>query len=294
MKKITLTTLVAAMAAATTAQAAYIESGVEHEFYNSEFRAENDNVLPYLAAGFNPVADLPLTVGFKHSDKQMVNDQAAVNAGKADRARQEYMVTYKHSFNDAFTVAPMFAIRHDNNELSIGKKGHATEYRFHPNMSYQLDDTFALALDGFIAPVKIVDSVNAKNTSALKSELDFRLNVALNDTQSARVSFYNEAAKADGQDKGNNEWQLRAMFTQKFGDLTVTPFVRYDLSRDLENTNKATESKLRHRAGITGSYKLQDNLAVVFEGNYQAEQENQKGDFNKARVFTKVGLNYSF
>jgi len=87
-----------------------------------------------------------LTLAFKHSNKQKIE-------GTGDRARQEYMVSYQYSATESFTFAPMLAIRHDNLEGDI----HSTEWRFHPNMSYKLDDTFNLALDGFVAPVKRVD-----------------------------------------------------------------------------------------------------------------------------------------
>jgi len=125
--------------------------------------------------------------------------------------------------------------------------------------------------------------------------------MTLSKTQTARVSFYNEANSLDGVEKkdtvkGVNEWQLRLMFTQQVNDFSLTPYARFDLDRKLDVEQGDREKKLRHRVGLLGSYKLQDNLSLIYDVNYQVEQsrENSESKYDKNRMFYKLAINYSF
>lgn len=304
MTKLTLTTLAMAMAASTFANAAYIDLGVEQEYYNDDFK-NSDNVMPYLGAGFKPSADSSLAFSFKFSDKQTIastkhaEDANGLFGFSSDRGRQDYAVSYTYNVSDAFTIMPKLTIRHDNFSFN---DTHATEYRMHPNMSYKMNDMITLAFDGFVAPVKLKstdpkDKANRKSTSDLKHEADFRVNMTFNDTQSARVSLYNEAAKLEAKDSTVNEWQLRLVYAHKFADLTVSPYARIDLSRDLTVANNSV-APIRHRAGVNGKYNLGNDFAVVFDVNYQAEKTfnvtTETRGVNKSRMFYNIAINYTF
>lgn len=86
------------------------------------------------------------------------------------------------------------------------------------------------------------------------------------------------------------------MFTQQVNDFSLTPYARFDLDRKLDVEQGDREKKLRHRVGLLGSYKLQDNLSLIYDVNYQVEQsrENSESKYDKNRMFYKLAINYSF
>ncbi len=303
---------VSALVMSGFAHAGFIEVGFEFEEHNSEY-ASSDLFMPYLAAGFQPNADTPLHFQFKFSDKQALEQSDLNGHGVSnDRGRQEYIVYYTHQVNEKFTISPRLNIRH--NEYSH-KDTRDTEWRIYPNMSYQLNDTFSLALDGFLAPVTGKDEVRnpglvpdprqahkRESYTDYKHELDFRVNMHINDQQSARVSFYNEQSKKEGvvdtAQKSMDEWQLRLLYTHQSERLSVSPFARINLSREFENAEGTTKDQGRLRLGVAGTYQLNNDFDLAYEVNHQSEEQrdwdNSVSNVDKDRMFYKLAVKYNF
>ncbi|WP_087024809.1 hypothetical protein [Thaumasiovibrio subtropicus] len=310
MKRTTLLP-VAALVMSSFAQAGFIELGFEMEDHNSA-HSSSDMFMPYLAAGIQPFADTPLHVQFKFSDKQASEQSGAEgNTYSNDRGRQEYIVFYHYQVNDQFTFSPRLNIRH--NEYSHNDT-RDTEWRIYPNMTYKLNDTFSLALDGFIAPVTAKDEyrgvekeprsgADRHSYNDYKHELDFRLNMTFNESQSARISFYNEQSKAKGVEHTNaqetmDEWQLRMIYTHNFDRLSISPFARINLHREFENGMGETKKEARNRFGVFGAYQMNNDFDLVYEVYHQNEErkgwDNVQNATDRDRMFYKLAVKYSF
>ncbi|MBC7001188.1 hypothetical protein BIZ37_01350 [Photobacterium sp. BZF1] len=291
------------------AQAGYVELGAEYEDFNSSHN-HNDFVMPYLATGFTPVADLPLHFAFKFSDKQATRTSTDATSGREfsnDRSRQEYIVWYDYDVTDKFTFSPRLNIRH--NEYSQTNT-HDTEWRIHPNMTYAYSDMVTLALDGFVAPVtaKSVsrgnDTGNLNNYTDYLHELDFQVRTQLNESQAFRASIYSEYKKTSNTTLASEadtmeEWQLRLIYSHQFDRFSISPFARLNLKRDFKNAVGEKKDQARNRYGVFGDYLLTSNMNVVYEAYYQSEEQKnyqneslEIGDQDK--MFYKLGLRYNF
>ncbi|MGR5066210.1 hypothetical protein [Photobacterium sp. DNB22_13_2] len=310
MKKLKLLPVAAFLALSGAAQAGYVEIGSEYEDFNSA-HDQNDFLMPYLAAGFTPVADLPLHFAFKFSDKQATrtsfdeNDKAFSN----DRSRQEYIVWYDYDVTDKFTFSPRLNIRH--NEYSHNNT-HDTEWRIHPNMAYAYNDMVTLALDGFVAPVTAKSNARGDdqtqggqhNYNDYLHELDFQVRTQLNESQAFRASIYSEYKKTSNTTLANEadtmeEWQLRLIYSHQFDRFSVSPFARLNLKRDFKDAVGNKKDQARNRYGIFGDYLLSSNMNVVYEAYYQSEEQknyqNVSSDIgDQDKMFYKLGLRYNF
>ena len=297
----------AAMGMAATASAGYFEIGSEFEDYNGNYSG-SDFVLPYMAIGGNPIEGSAFSAELKTSYRQMTDNAAARSS---NRYRQEITVGYSWGFGD-FTFAPRYRLRQN---FYNDKRDY--EHRIYPNMSYRLNDTFSLQLDGFVAPVQAKRQAARGTDTGLndyvdyKHELDMRVNTQLSETQRLTVSLYNEygrttdLSKADAANDGDetrnaNEWQLRLVYTQNFGDFSLTPFARIGLSKKAQKVDGYKLNENRHRFGLAGSYKLSSDLSLVGETYFQTQkQQDREADqtvdlSNKNMMFYKVGVRYSF
>ena len=300
----------AAMGMAATASAGYFEIGTELESFNSDY-SSSDMVLPYMAVGGNPIEGTPFSAELKTSYRQ--RNESAARGG--NRYRQDITVGYSWDFGD-FVFAPRYRLRQDF--MNSGSRTY--EHRFFPNMSYRLNDTFSLQLDGFVAPVQQKrvsargeDAANGEtigNYTDYKQEFDVRLHTQLSETQRLTVSVFNEYSKnskmtsaQDGQDQlSASEWQLRVVYSQNFGDFSLTPFARFGLSNKSERVNKEKFDQNRHRFGLAGTYRLSSDLSLVGETYYQTQnQQGFIGDTTQVEdrndrnmMFYKLGVRYSF
>ena len=296
----------AAMGMAATASAGYFEMGAEIEDYNGEHGAETF-YLPYVTVGGNPIEDSSFTAELKTSQRMM---DAYGRRSTHNRHRNDITIGYTFQYGD-FTFNPRY--RQRQNFLASGARDF--EHRLFPNMSYRLNDTFSLQLDGFVAPVQKKHQ-EARGTDAgdqlhdyvdYKHELEMRLNTQLSESQRLTVSIYNEYGRttdlsknvADDADKTRNanEWQLRLVYSQNFGDFSLTPFARIGLNKTAQKVEGYKLDENRHRFGISGSYKLASDLSLVGETYFQTQhQENKAGEelSSKNYMFYKVGVRYSF
>ncbi|PSW20251.1 hypothetical protein C9I98_09355 [Photobacterium sanctipauli] len=303
IKKLLAASIIAGLS--TTATAGTIEIGSEVEELNSEYKT-SDFMLPYLKATAQPFEGVPLTISFKFSDRQMFEDEVAANG----RARQEYGIDYVAYAGEKFTFAPGFWLRH--NEYA-GKNTTDTEYRIYPNMSYQLNDTFKVALNGFFAPhsqtttPRGADIANAEDGerfdySDYKHELDFQLHTAINDKSKFVTSFYNEYVKTNDVTMADeqalmNEWQLRLVYTYNFDNFSVSPFARINLHRSFENGAGEEKDQARNRFGVKGGYNFANDLTLVYEVYTQTEEKNNydnTSDVDQDKMFYKLGVKYDF
>ena len=266
-------------------------------------------LLPYVGVGFNPIEGSALFVGAKFSQRKMDASSARINT----RDRQEFTVGYSFDLNDQLTFSPKVTARHNS---YAAKNTRDTEWRIFPNMSYQLNDTFSLALDGFLAPVgardeaRGSDAVDASESDRFdytdyKHELEFRLNTRLADDKRLMTSFYNEFSRKYGHSASSttetqrNEWQLRVVYTQDFGNFSLSPFARITLHREAQNNINQTKDELRNRFGVVGNYNLTNQLDLVGEIYHQFENQRDwtntaVDDGKKRMMFYKVGLKYNF
>lgn len=302
----------AAMGMAATASAGYFEIGAEIEDYNGTYGDESF-YLPYVTIGGNPIEGSSFTAELKTSQRMM---DAYGERNSKNRYRNDITIGYTFQHGD-FTFNPRY--RQRQNFLSSGAR--EFEHRFFPNMTYRLNDTFSLQLDGFLAPVQKKNQAARGTDSAdgrhdyvdYKHELDMRLNTQLSETQRLTVSIYNEYGRTTDLEKGieaddghktrnANEWQLRLVYTQNFGDFSLTPFARIGLSKKNQNVNGAKLNENRHRFGLAGSYRLSSDLSLVGETYFQTRKKQEydrinhsvSDTHNQNMMFYKVGVRYSF
>ena len=296
---------------AMSASAGYIEMGSEFEAYEGD-HSGNSFFLPYMAMGVNPIEGSPLSISAKFSQRYM--DES--DARGSNRARQEITAGYSFDIIDRFTFNPMIRVRHNNYDHSPDGN-RETEWRIFPNMSYAINDTFTVALEGFVAPVASRTSADRSVEGGVedgnfdytdyKHELEYQLHTRIADDKRLTTSFYNEFSKKDGYtsdnpdaEKKRNEWQLRLVYTQDFGNFTLSPFARITLHRKATSASGETKDEIRNRAGIAGSYTLNEDLSLVSE-IYRQEENKRDWDGShddkggtKAYMFYKVGIRYSF
>lgn len=287
------------------ASAGYFEIGTEVETYNSAY--ENDNIyLPYVAVGGNPIEGSPFFAELKTSYRQY---DSSVNRADSNRYRQDITVGYSWSFGD-FTFSPKYVLRQD----FMGDASRTYEHRISPNMSYRINDTFSLALDGFFAPVQAKNQATRGNDTENKDyndhkyEFDIRLDTQISETQSFTASVYTEYGKTTDLNENDahrqenvEEWQLRLIYNHNFGNFTLSPFARIGLSRDVETVSGKTLDENRHRYGVTGSYHLTSDMTLVGEIYYQTQGLENVNDNSKIysaddknMMFYKVGVLYNF
>ena len=300
----------AAMGMAATASAGYFEIGAEIEDYNGNAGPETF-YLPYVTVGGNPIEGSSFTAELKTSQR-MMDDFGSRSA--SNRHRNDITIGYTFQYGD-FTFNPRY--RQRQNFLASGVREY--EHRIFPNMSYRLNDTFSLQLrDGFVAPVQKknvaargTDTADRNDYVDYKHEFDMRLNTQLSDSQRLTVSIYNEYGRttdlsknvaADAESTRNaNEWQLRMVYTQNFGDFSLTPFVRIGLSKKDQTVDGTKKDLNRHRFGLAGSYNLTNDLSLVGETYFQTQKQQDYtvaggivDESNKNYMFYKVGVRYSF
>ena len=298
----------ATAAMAMSASAGYFEIGAEIEDYNG-VHGDGDFYLPYVTVGGNPIEGSSFTAELKTSQRIMDASDARASS---NRYRNDITIGYTFQHGD-FTFNPRYRQRQN-----FYANSRDYEHRFFPNMSYRLNDTFSLQLDGFVAPVH-KKRQSARGTDSAdqlhdyvdyKHEFDMRLNTQLSETQRLTVSVYNEysrttelskSAANDGDTTRNaNEWQLRVVYSQNFGDFTLTPFARFGLSKTAQKVEGYKLDENRHRFGIAGSYKLSSDLTLVGETYFQTQNQeswngtNTVSDSDKNMMFYKVGVRYSF
>lgn len=282
----------------------FVEIGSEYEDYQGSFDSTNTFMLPYLAAGFQPSENIPFHMFFKYSNQNFSGDSSQ---GKGGRDRQEYGFQYRWKVTDNFDFNPQLIIRHNHYNKT---QEHDTEWRIFPNMSYKINDKFKISLDGFIAPHtqsvkdRTGETSNRKHYTDYKHELDFRLHTQFNDNSGLITSFYNEHFKANDlpTDSSNtesmDEWQLRLVYSHIIGDLTVQPFARIPLKRTFESASGEQKDQSRLRIGFMGRYKIDTNLALVYEVYGQTEEQvnfdQTTNPEDRDYMFYKLGINYTF
>ncbi|PSW22108.1 hypothetical protein C9I98_02260 [Photobacterium sanctipauli] len=290
----------ASLLASSSAMAAYVEIGNEYEDWGDQ--PQRTNTMPYVAFEFNPLDDSSLFLYANFSYRHMdLSDERTWN----NRARQDLALGFSEWYEDiGLWWGPKLQIR---NEM-YANDTRRTEYRFYNNLAYRLAEDYELILDGFIAPVGTKnrprgedcvgengcqDSANndrRENYWDYYHELDFGLRTQLAWDKTLQTTLYSEVSKQNGFGGDNRdweenkrvEWQLRINYTQRFNDLTLTPFVRYTFHREAESVGYGNKDELRIRAGLWGDYKLDDKSKIVFETYYQTEdKENFEDDWNQ-------------
>lgn len=303
-----------AVAAATmgmiaSASAGYFEIGSEMESFNSAYETDSF-YLPYVIVGGNPIEGSNFRAELKTSYRQYDSSE---KRNSSNRYRQDITVGNSWSFGD-FTFSPQYRLRQDF--MSSGSRTY--EHRIFPNMSYRINDTFSVALDGFIAPVQAKhqgargsdhsSDSSAFNYNDYKHEFDVRLHTQISDTQRLTVSVFSEYSKTNdlNQNDGHRqeemeEWQLRMVYSHNFGDFTLAPFARIGLSRDVETVSGKTLDETRHRYGVSGFYNLSPEVTLVGEVYRQTQVQegvNDGGEIysrdDKNMMFYKLGVRYNF
>ncbi|MGF1722967.1 hypothetical protein L4D20_23430 [Vibrio kyushuensis] len=307
-----LAALIASFSASAIASGS-IEVGTEYEDYNSNY-SHNDLLLPYLYTSFSPLPDSPLRVGVRFNDRQMMNQIMPEdgNPYRNDRSRQEYLVSYRYNVTDNFTFSPGFRIRHEEYSQNDTRR---TEWRVYPNMTYQVNDTVSLGVDGFIAPISADMGARGNDQNSAQPndrfdytdylhELDFRFMTKFSDVSrltTSLMSVYNKiggVANA-GELETRNELQLRFVYRHQFGDLTLSPFARIGLLRDDTDAVGNEREHIRHRFGVNGSYVMTNELDLTFGLNWQTEDQRDWSNNDVAagaveRMVYQLGVRYNF
>ena len=299
----------ATMGMITFASAGHFEIGSEVESFNSAYE-DKSLYLPYVTIGGNPIKGSDFHAELKTSYSQ--HDSSA-KRDSSNRYRHDILVGNTWSSGD-FTFAPEYLLRQDF--MSDGSRIY--EHRIFPNMSYRINDTFSLGLDGFVALVQAKrqeargsdhnSDSSVFNYNDYKHEFDFCLDTRISDTQLFTVSVFTEYGKINDMNENDEhrqetaeEWQLRLIYSHNFGNFTLEPFVRIGLSRDVETISGKTLDEKRHRYGVAGSYQLTPEVTLVGEvyGQTQGlEGVNTDGEIyskdDKNMMFYKIGVNYTF
>ena len=285
----------AAMGMVATASAGYFEVGTEVESYGSDYSAASDLALPYMAIGGNPIEGSALSLGLKTSHREMTGSSTARSS---NRYRQDMSIGYSIE-SGAFTFKPGYLLRYES--YQDGSRN--VEHEFMPNMSYTLNDTVSLSLDTMVGVMQKsrlngrggdLGSDNSYND--FKYEVLAAVNTRLSDTQNLAVSIFTEGedlSDVTGSEyEGFANWQLRLVYSQNFGDLTLTPYTRIGLSNKAKNANGDKTDQVAQRVGLAASYKLDTDLSLFGETYYQTAKNGDEADKNM--MYYKAGVRYNF
>ena len=286
MKSFSSLFLVGCFSAMPLYASSFIELGNEYEeFYKERHRS---NTMPYLAVQFKPIEDSSMFVYGNFSYRHMMRKD---ERPWGERGRQDLAIGWSHGY-DNFWWGPQFQVR---NEM-YSNDTRRTEWRIYNNFTYYLSENTDFFHWGFISPVsnrtnhaRGSDKVECDNMGDCKEsdrfeyldyyhELEFGLRHRLRWDKQLELVLYSEISKNSdlkkGQDnawsdKGYDEWQVRVNYTQKFGDFTITPFVRHSFYRKFHSVDEGGKENLRTRVGVWGDYKIRDSLKLIYEVYHQ-------------------------
>lgn len=295
----------------STAFAGSISIGQEREYFiSSGDRNKIDSAQNYVEVNFNPIERLNVFVKGAYRDQLQEASRQSRN-----RARQEVKIRYNFGTYGNWSFNPGFDWKMDNYG-SHPMNTREFEYKFVPQMSYRINDTYSIGIDGFIGIVEHYrgargDDLNDPNHGSkrytyydYKHEFEPRLNIRVNSHSNLSLRLFNEYSK-ESKKKGTEdfsqlygrEWQFRAQWSQAFNNWNYRVFVRPPSSRDRINVDGSVRNDSRWRAGAAGSYSVLNDLNVFWEVYYDAEKQyHWDGSFNKEaeKVFFKFGLQHRF
>lgn len=311
----------------SSAYAANVELGFENEQYTSKYKT-SDVFMPYVATSFDPIDGSSLNVSMKYLFQDQYGKKDATTEKdkfKTDRDRIEVYVKGYTWKNGNFAFSPQAGFRYEawdiNYNGNTGKQDkRKLELRFFPNMTYKVNDQVSLYLSGFVAPVFMeTKQESRKDDSYVKGELSTNnyygdyyhelqllgVKYKIDDSNTVWSSIYNERKYSEHASK-YDRWQWRVGYDLKAtNDLSISPFVRYDLQYKEENIESIkfvkdhgkSRNKDELRIGSGFNYKATSTVNIVGEIYWQtAKVESYSGvsSDDKNRMFYKLGVRKTF
>lgn len=319
--------LVSLILLSSSAYAANVELGFENEKYTSKYKTSNV-FMPYVATNFDPIDGSSLSISMKYMYQNQYGKKDGATEKdrfKTDRDRIEVVAKGYTWKNGDFAFSPQVGFRYEawdidyqNNTSKQDKR--RLELRFYPNMTYKINDQVSLYLSGFVGPVFMeTKQESRKDNGYVKGNLgtntyygDYYQELQLlgvkykiNNDNTVWTSIYNERKYSEYASK-YDRWQLRVGYDLKAtSDLTINPFVRYDLHYSEENTENIDFSKDHGksrdkdelRIGSGFNYKATSTVSLLGEVYWQtAKVESYSGvtSDDKNRMFYKLAVRKTF
>lgn len=310
-----------------SAGAANVELGFENEQYTSKYKT-SDVFMPYVATSFDPVDGSSLNVSMKYLYQNQYGKKDGTTPKEkfqSDRDRIEvYVKGYTWKQGD-FAFAPQAGFRYEAWDIDyVNNTGRQDkrklEVRLFPNMTYKINDAVSLYLSGFLGPVFVEtkqqsrkdDNYNSKNLGTNHYNGDYYQELQLlgvkykiNGENTVWTSIYNERKYSEYASK-YDRWQWRVGYDLKAtSDLSINPFVRYDLHYKEENIESRkfakdagkSRNKDELRIGSTFNYKATSTVNIVGEVYWQTarvEKYTGESEDDKNRMFYKLGVRKTF
>lgn len=308
-----------------------IEVGFETEdFLNNDSNPGNktysrdSNIAPYVAFGIQPIASQPLKLDIKYMYQYQYGREKGLDYNgkfKTNRNRLDFAAGgYSWKAGD-YAFSPKIGFRYEtfdiNERSSSNQQNSYFNLRFYPNMTYKLSNKASLYMDGFTGPAFVeTDGQGRKDGSSDQKEIKRRnynndwyqelqvigLKYQLDNKDSVWTSLYSEYKDVEGSSH-YSRWQARLGYNWSVTPkLSINPYIRYDLSYDIENdeygaSGDTTKDAKGIRVGTTASYKLNPSLSLLGEIYYDTSvQEEYNGTEypDKEKMFYKLAVKKTF
>ncbi|OCH21888.1 hypothetical protein [Aliivibrio logei] len=292
----------------------WVEVGSEYEEYFNEIDESGKEHLyeqltayvPYIRFSHSPNSN-EWNIWGRYFKKEYINADLFPNEITSMTERAEMHYTQSDRFG-AWRFRSGVGVRYNGYDIDR----YEVEYRVYPQVDYFINPTNQLFTNGHVylgqARGKRSMDSQAEDYVDWGYEYEFGLIHRINTTSSIKPHFYTEFDSFEN-NYDIDYWQFRLVYTQKVGRVTINPFVRIGLGRNIiERSHYDPErwgielDKNYSRAGVFGNVGISGKLNLVYE-TYWQEEKNSYYDGGSGTVkalpyrnkfFAKLGMQYVF
>ncbi|HIF9176940.1 TPA: hypothetical protein ACX6QN_001735 [Photobacterium damselae] len=287
----------------------WVEVGTEYEHYFDEiskgatYNYERLNAYtPYVRFSHSPTSN-EWNIWGRAFKKFYTNEDLFPNGevnAQVDRLELHYTQMKRKG---SWRFRPGIGVRYNGYDIDR----YEIEYRLYPQFDYFFDSNSQAFFSGhwYIGDAKGIrmSDTQSQRYTDWGYEAEFGWLYRFANGSSIKPHLYTEYDSYEN-NFDINYWQLRLIYSQKIGRITINPFIRYGLGRDITDRSHSDPDRwgLKRdnnysRAGVFGNIGISGKWNLIYETYYQIE--DQYGTWgekypDRDKFFAKFGIQRIF